>query len=68
MKGLAVIVLGGLGNIPGAVIGGFVIGLAEAFVPAEYIAYKEAVAFALLFIILLIRPQGLFGRTVVQKV
>ena len=68
LKGLAVIVLGGLGNIPGAVIGGFVIGLAEAFVPAEYIAYKEAVAFALLFIILLIRPQGLFGKTVVQKV
>ncbi|MEP7188481.1 MAG: branched-chain amino acid ABC transporter permease, partial [Roseiflexaceae bacterium] len=68
LKGLAVIVLGGLGDIPGAVIGGFVIGLAEAFVPAQYVAYKDAVAFALLFAMLLIRPQGLLGRAVVQKV
>jgi branched-chain amino acid transport system permease protein len=68
LKGLAVIVLGGLGNIPGAVVGGFVIGLAEAFVPSQYVAYKEAVAFALLFIILLIRPQGLLGRVQIQKV
>ena len=68
LKGLAVIVLGGLGSIPGAVVGGLVIGLAEAFVPAEYSAYKDAVAFALLFIILLIRPQGLLGRVQIQKV
>ncbi|WP_027481473.1 branched-chain amino acid ABC transporter permease [Deinococcus pimensis] len=68
LKGLAVIVLGGLGSIPGAVVGGIVIGLAEAFVPAEYSAYKEAVAFALLFVILLVRPQGLLGRALVQKV
>lgn len=68
LKGLAVIVLGGLGDIPGAVLGGFIIGLAEAFVPAQYIAYKDAVAFALLFIMLLARPQGLLGRAVVQKV
>ncbi len=68
LKGLAVIVLGGLGSIPGAVVGGLVIGLAEAFVPAEYSAYKEAVAFALLFVILLVRPQGLLGRTQIQKV
>ena len=68
LKGLAVIVLGGLGSIPGAVVGGLVIGLAEAFVPAEYSAYKDAVAFALLFVILLIRPQGLLGRVQIQKV
>lgn len=68
LKGLAVIVLGGLGDVPGAIVGGFVIGLAESFVPAEYVAYKDAVAFALLFIILLARPQGLLGRAVVQKV
>ena len=68
LKGLAVIVLGGLGDIPGAVVGGFVIGLAEAFVPAQYVAYKDAVAFALLFAVLLLRPQGLLGRAVVQKV
>lgn len=68
LKGLAVIVLGGLGSIPGAVAGGLVIGLAEAFVPADYSAYKEAVAFALLFVILLLRPQGLLGRSGLQKV
>ena len=68
LKGLAVIVLGGLGNVPGAVIGGFVIGIAEAFVPPQFVAYKEAVAFAILFLILLIRPQGLLGRTQTQKV
>lgn len=68
LKGLAVIVLGGLGNIPGAVVGGLVLGLAESFVPSDQSAYKEAVAFALLFIVLLVRPQGLLGKTFVQKV
>ncbi len=68
LKGLAVIVLGGLGSIPGAVLGGIVIGLAEAFVPPDYNAYKEAVAFAFLFIVLLVRPQGLLGRSQIQKV
>jgi branched-chain amino acid transport system permease protein len=68
LKGLAVIVLGGLGSIPGAVLGGMVIGLAEAFVPPDYSAYKEAVSFAFLFIVLLARPQGLLGRTFIQKV
>lgn len=68
LKGLAVIVLGGLGSIPGAVLGGMVIGLAEAFVPPDYSAYKEAVAFAFLFIVLLVRPQGLLGRSLTQKV
>jgi len=68
LKGLAVIVLGGLGDIPGAIVGGLAIGLAEAFVPAEFNAFKDAVAFIVLFIILLIRPQGILGRAVVQKV
>lgn len=68
LKGLAVIVLGGLGSIPGAVIGGLTIGIIEAFVPAEYSAYRDAVAFGLLFVILLVRPQGLLGRSFGQKV
>jgi branched-chain amino acid transport system permease protein len=68
LKGLGVIVLGGLGNIPGAIVGGLVIGLAEAFVPGEYSGYKEAIAFAFLFIVLLVRPQGLLGRSLIQKV
>jgi len=68
LKGLAVIVLGGLGSIPGAVLGGLVIGLVEAFVPSDYSAYKDAVAFGILFVMLLVRPQGLLGRRFVQKV
>lgn len=68
LKGLAVIVLGGLGSIPGAVLGGLLIGLIEAFVPAEYSAYKDAVAFGILFMMLVVRPQGLLGRRLIQKV
>ncbi len=68
LKGLAVIVLGGLGSIPGAVVGGLAIGLIEAFVPGEYSAYKDAIAFGLLFIMLMVRPQGLLGRKIIQKV
>ena len=62
------IVLGGLGNIPGAVLGGLLIGLAEAFIPGDYSGYKEAIAFALLFGMLILRPQGLFGKKIIQKV
>jgi branched-chain amino acid transport system permease protein len=68
LKGLAVIVLGGLGSIPGAVVGGFVIGLIEAFVPEGFSGYREAVAFGILFVMLLLRPQGLLGRSQIQKV
>lgn len=68
LRGLSVIVLGGLGSVPGAVLGGLVIGLVEAFVPGEYSGYKDAVAFGILFIMLLVRPQGLLGRRFVQKV
>lgn len=68
LKGLGVIVLGGLGNIPGAVIGGLMIGLAESFVPTEYSGYREAISFTLLFVMLLVRPQGLFGRPLINKV
>jgi branched-chain amino acid transport system permease protein len=68
LKALAVIVLGGLGSIPGAVVGGLVIGLAEAFLPSEMSSYKEAVAYVLLFVVLLVRPQGLLGNDAEQKV
>ena len=75
LKGLAVIVLGGLGTIPGTMLGGFplgtlfvncvgglLIGLAESFVPSQHIAYRDAVPFALLFVVLLVRPYGLLGQ------
>ncbi|MDQ3232991.1 MAG: branched-chain amino acid ABC transporter permease LivH, partial [Pseudobdellovibrionaceae bacterium] len=58
---------GGMGEISGAVLGGLLLGLIEAAVPAEYSGYKEAVAFALLFLVLMVRPQGLLGRRPLEK-
>jgi len=68
LKGLGVLVLGGLGSVPGAVLGGLVVGLAEALVPPEASGYRDAVAFAFLFAVLLLRPQGLLGKPTVTKV
>jgi len=68
LKALGVLVLGGLGSVPGAMLGGLIIGLAEAFVPAEWSGWKDAVAYGFLFLILVIRPQGLLGKPQVTKV
>lgn len=65
LRGLAVVILGGMGNIEGAVLGGVILGIIETFTIA-YIPggadFKDAVAFILLFLILLVRPQGLLGK------
>ena len=62
-------VLGGIGSIPGAVLGGLVLGVTEAmtaaFFPSEY---KDVVAFGLLITILLFRPSGLLGKPEIEKV
>lgn len=62
VKGLTVIILGGLGNIPGAVAGGFLLGLVEVFSVA-YVssAFRDAIGFGLIFLILLVKPTGLFS-------
>lgn len=61
-KGLAVLILGGLGNITGAMVGGFILGVAEVFSVAYFASsYRDAVAFGLIIILLFWRPQGLFG-------
>lgn len=61
-KGLAVLILGGLGNITGAMVGGFILGLAEVFsVAYGSSSYREAVAFGMIMVLLFLRPQGLFG-------
>jgi branched-chain amino acid transport system permease protein len=63
-KGLAVLILGGLGNITGAMLGGLIVGLAEVFsVAYGASSYREAVAFGLIIVLLFVRPQGLFGGT-----
>lgn len=62
VKGLAGILLGGMGSVPGAVLGGFIIGVTEAlstlFLPTDY---RDSVAFAVMVLILLAWPRGLFG-------
>jgi len=63
VKYLAIIVLGGLGSLPGALLGGIVVGVAEQLAGFYYGGrWQEPVALVLLIIILLVRPQGLFGR------
>ena len=68
LKGLAVLVLGGLGSVPGAIAGGLLMGLAEALIPSEASGWRDALAFALLFAVLLLRPNGLLGRRQLEKV
>ena len=68
LKGLAVLVLGGLGSVPGAIAGGLLMGLVEAFVPSQLSGWRDAVAFAILLAVLLLRPDGLLGRRAVEKV
>ncbi|MDF2634016.1 MAG: ABC-type transporter, integral rane subunit [Pelosinus sp.] len=61
-KGLAVLILGGLGNITGAMVGGLLLGVAEVFSVAYGVSsYRDAVAFGLIIVLLFLRPQGLFG-------
>jgi len=69
LKAFVAAVLGGIGNIPGAMLGGLVMGVAETLV-AGYLSstYRDAIAFAILIAILLWRPSGLLGRAVTEKV
>jgi branched-chain amino acid transport system permease protein len=69
IKAFVAAVLGGIGNIPGAVVGGLIMGIAEVMV-VGYISstFRDAIAFALLIIILLVKPTGLFGTGVAEKV
>ena len=69
IKAFTAAVLGGIGSIPGAMLGGLVLGIAEAF-GADIFGdqYKDVVAFSLLVLVLLFRPTGILGRPEVEKV
>ncbi|MFN5561566.1 MAG: branched-chain amino acid ABC transporter permease [Opitutaceae bacterium] len=69
LKAFVAAILGGIGNIPGAALGGLLLGTVETFVAGSaFSTYKDAIAFAILIVILLFRPAGLLGRFVAEKV
>jgi branched-chain amino acid transport system permease protein len=69
LKAFTAAVVGGIGSIPGAMLGGLVIGLAESFVTG-YISstYSNLIVFGILIVVMLVRPSGLLGRAQLQKV
>ncbi|MDQ3282738.1 MAG: branched-chain amino acid ABC transporter permease [Acidobacteriota bacterium] len=69
LKAFVAAVLGGIGNVPGAVVGGLIIGIIESFVGgSQFSNYRDAIAFVILIVILLFRPSGLFGKYQAEKV
>ena len=69
LKAFVAAVLGGIGSLPGAMLGGLVIGLAEALVSAAGLSvWKDGVVFAILIVVLLVRPSGLLGKPMKEKV
>ena len=69
LKAFTAAVLGGIGSLPGAMLGGVLIGLIEAFWSAHFpIAYKDVAVFGILVVVLIFRPTGLLGRPDIEKV
>jgi branched-chain amino acid transport system permease protein len=69
VKAFTAAVLGGVGSLPGAVLGGLIIGLVETFWSAYFsVQYKDVAAFSILILVLILAPTGLFGRNEVEKV
>jgi branched-chain amino acid transport system permease protein len=71
LKAFVATIIGGVGSVTGALLGGYILGFAEVafvgFLPSEYSGYRDAFVFALLIMILLLRPQGLLGRDEEQR-
>lgn len=69
LKAFTAAILGGIGNIPGAMVGGILLGVIEALGAAYIsIAWKDAIAFCVLILILIVRPTGLLGERVAEKI
>lgn len=67
MRAFAGVVVGGFGNIKGAIYGSIIVGITESFSALAFSEYKDVTIFLLLLVILLIRPQGLFGERIADK-
>jgi branched-chain amino acid transport system permease protein len=69
LKAFVAAVLGGIGSVPGAMAGGLLLGLTEEYVAGYTLSsFRDAIAFTVLILVLLLRPQGLLGRATVEKV
>ena len=69
LKAFVAAVFGGIGSIPGAVVGAFIIGLCEEVIKGlGYTTFSDAFTFALLIVVLCVKPTGLFGEKVTDKV
>ena len=69
LKGFSAAVLGGIGSLPGSIVGGLVVGVSEAMAVVFLgSAYRDSMAFVILILVLIVRPTGLFGKKAVMKV
>ena len=68
IKAFTAAVFGGIGSIPGAMLGGILLGIIEIFAKAFNTNISDAVVFAVLIVVLLVKPSGLLGKTVREKV
>jgi len=67
LRAFAGVVLGGFGNLKGAVYGSLIIGLVESYSTLKWSSYKDAVVFIVLILVLIVRPQGIFGEKIADK-
>ena len=68
LKAFVAAVLGGIGSIPGAVLGGFIIGIVETFMKYYASDYVDAMVFGILILVLLFKPSGILGKKTKEKV
>jgi branched-chain amino acid transport system permease protein len=67
IKGFAAAILGGFGNIPGAILGGLIFGLIEAFSAGRFSAYSDLITFVIFAVAMMVRQTGIFGERTVDR-